>query len=396
MDLLPTLKLFDEFARSDPWPKREGEGGFDFMNRVNAPYWAEVRHLLENWFGHYPEADQKDLRDAYRSRLSGQHLGAWWELYVHELFRRLGFEIEVHPTVEGTRRRPDFRIHRDGRTAIVEAAALFSGIAKADRRGAAPGWMTEAVETVDSPDFFVNYEAVVIRGPEQLKRQEVARPIQEWIDGLDADLIRTEMEADAEAPHFVLRCRGWEVSFFAWPLNPERRGRPGHRVVGAGPAIGGAVDDISQLESKLKVKASRYGRPEEPYVIAILCLSAFMERLDIEQALFGHEAVAFGGESSSRLIRQRNGFWVREDGPQNRRVSAVLTSLCVQPWSVTKVKPELWLNPWADHGFDSDLPFTALSSEDSGQITSAERDPDMGAIFDLASDWPPGKPFPRE
>jgi hypothetical protein len=256
--------------------------------------------------------------------------------------------------------------------------------------------MTEAVETLDSPDFFVNYEAVLTRGPEQLKRQEVTRPMQEWIDELDADAIRAKMEADAEAPHFVLRCRGWEVSFFAWPLNPERRGRPDHRVVGTGPAIGGAVDDISQLESKLKVKAGRYGRPSEPFLIAILCLSAFMERLDIERALFGHEAIVVGSRKSTRLIRQRNSFWIRESGPQNTRVSAVLTSLCVQAWSVTKVKPELWLNPWAQHGFDLDLPFTALTSGCSGEITSTERDPDMAAMFDLASDWPPGERFPRE
>lgn len=220
--------------------------------------------------------------------------------------------------------------------------------------------------------------------------------MQEWIDSLDVDVIRSEMEADAEAPHFVLRCRGWEVSFFAWPLNPERRGRPGHRVVGAGPAMGGAVDDIAQLESKLKVKAGRYGRPDEPYVIAILCLSSFMERLDIEQALFGHEAVVIEGERPARLIRQRNGFWVRASGPQNRRVSAVLTSLCVQPWSVTKIAPEIWLNPWAGHPFGLDLPFTSLSSTASGEITSTARDPDMAAIFDLAKGWPPGDPFPRE
>lgn len=393
---LPHSKLFDEFERSDPWPKREDESGFDFMNHVDMPYWSAVRRLLESWFARYPAEDQKELRDAYRSRLSGQHLGAWWELYLHELFHKLGFAVEVHPSLEGTRRHPDFRIRRDGETALVEAAALFSGFARAERRSTAPGWMTEAVETLDSPDLFVNYQAVLARGPEQLKRHEVARPMQEWINSLDADAIRSEMEADAEPPSFVLRCRGWEVSFFAWPLNPERRGRPGHRVVGAGPAMGGAVDDISQLESKLKVKAGRYGRPDEPYVIAILCLSSFMERLDIEQALFGHEAVVIEGERSSRLIRQRNGFWVRASGPQNRRVSAVLTSLCVQPWSVTKVAPEIWLNPWADHEFDSDLPFTALSSDDSGEITSVERDPDMGAIFDLASDWPPGEPFPRD
>lgn len=152
------MKLFDEIQRFDPWPKREDESGFDFMNRVHTPYWTEVRWLLEDWFGRYPVEDQQDLRDAYRSRLSGQHLGAWWELYLHELFLRLGFGVEVHPSLDGTRKRPDFRIHRDDQTALVEAAALFSGFARAERRTAAPGWMTEALETLDSPDFFVNYE----------------------------------------------------------------------------------------------------------------------------------------------------------------------------------------------------------------------------------------------
>jgi hypothetical protein len=124
MDSLPSLKLFDGFVRSDPWPKREGESGFDFMNRVDTAYWADVRRLLEDWFARYPDAHRSELRDAYRSRLSGQHLGSWWELYVHELFVRLGFDVEVHPSLEGTRRRPDFRIRRDGQTALVEAAAL--------------------------------------------------------------------------------------------------------------------------------------------------------------------------------------------------------------------------------------------------------------------------------
>jgi hypothetical protein len=255
--------------------------------------------------------------------------------------------------------------------------------------------MTEALETLDSPDFFVNYEAVLARGPKQLKRHEVTRSVQAWIDSLDADIVRSQMETDSEPPRHTLRCRGWEVSFFAAPLKTERRGQPGHRIVGAGPAMGGAVNDIDQLEGKLKVKAGRYGRPDEPYVIAILCLSAFMERLDIEQALFGHEAVILEAEQSGTLVRQRNGFWIRETGPQNARVSAVLTSLCVQPWSVAKVAPELWLNPWANYRFDFDLPFTASSSSDLGQITVAEENPDMWSIFDLPQGWPPGKPFPR-
>jgi hypothetical protein len=391
------VKLFDEFERSDPRPKQEGEDGFAFLNRVRTPFWAAARETLEDWFSHYPEAEQGELRSGLRSRLPGRHFGAWWELYLHELFLRLGYEIEVHPILAWTKRRPDFRITRVGGTALVEAAALFSGISsKGGPTGAAPGWMSAAVEAVESPDFFINYNEVLAEGAEQLKRKEVAEPLKEWIDGLDAEAVRAEIERGEEPPEYVLRRRGWEVGFYAWPLRPERRGRPDHRVVGAGPAMGGPVDDVDQLESKLKAKAGRYGRPEEPFVIAVLCLSSFMERLDIEQALFGREAVVIGGAAAGRLVRQPNGFWFRGEAAINRRVSAVLTSVCVQPWSVTKVAPELWLNPWAERELREEWPFTQASAKDSGEIVREERDPDMAGLFDLSGEWPPGEAFPRD
>jgi hypothetical protein len=391
------VKLFDEFERSDPLPKHQGEDSFAFLNRVSTPFWAVVRQTVEEWFSRYPEAEQRELRSGLRSRLSGRHFGAWWELYLHELFLRLGYAIEVHPTLAWTKRRPDFRITRDGRTALVEAAALFSGISsKGGPTGAAPGWMSAAVEAVESPDFFINYDEVLAEGEDQLKRKEVAEPLKEWIDGLDADQVRVEIEKGEEPPEFVLRRRGWEVGFYAWPLKPDRRGRPDHRVVGAGPAMGGPVDDIDQLESKLKAKAGRYGRPEEPFVIAVLCLSSFMERLDIEQALFGREAVVIEGKGTGRLVRQRNGFWFRGEAPINRRVSAVLTAVCVQPWSVTKIAPELWLNPWAERELGKKWPFTRSSANDSGEILREEGDPDMAGLFGLPREWPPGEPFPRD
>lgn len=121
-------RLFDDFERTNPFPAKEGEDSFSFMNRVAQPFWERIRSELDEWFAVYPPEDAKDLRSRFRDQSPAQHYAAWWELYLHELFRRLGFEIEVHPELEGVSGRPDFRVARDDAAFYVEAATTFSGI----------------------------------------------------------------------------------------------------------------------------------------------------------------------------------------------------------------------------------------------------------------------------
>lgn len=54
------VSLFDDLKREDPSPARPGEDSFAFLNRVDTPFWAKVRRLLEEWFGHYP-AEGRDV-----------------------------------------------------------------------------------------------------------------------------------------------------------------------------------------------------------------------------------------------------------------------------------------------------------------------------------------------
>ena len=367
------------------------------MNRVDTPFWAQVRDLLERFFARYPAEHAESLEGDFQSRLPGRHYAAWWELYLHELFLRLGYEITVHPAIEGTKRKPDFGLRREGSERLVEASVVFSGISgSAEVTGAAPGWMLAAFEAIENPNFFVSIHEITAHGDEQLKRAEIASRTEEWLARLDTDQVTREYEEKGRFPVLRIECRGWEVELEAWPVKPEARGRPGHRVLGAGPATGGAVDDIGQLESKLKVKAGRYGRPDVPYVIAVLSLSAFMERIDVAQALFGREAVVISSsEDVGRLIRQPNGFWFREAGPINTRVSAVLMGVGLQSWSLTRSSPELWINPWARQPLAEDWPFAIHTALESGEVVSEERDPALGALFDLPESWPEGEPFPR-
>ena len=58
-----------------------------------------MRDLLEDWFKHFPRDGQSGLKQRFRKDDPGQHMGACWELYLHEAHRRLGFEIEYEPQV---------------------------------------------------------------------------------------------------------------------------------------------------------------------------------------------------------------------------------------------------------------------------------------------------------
>jgi hypothetical protein len=67
---------------------------------VDQPFWQRIRDELERWYADYPDDEHGfGLRARFRKAAPAQHFGAWWELYLHRLFRCLGFH-EVVKEVE--------------------------------------------------------------------------------------------------------------------------------------------------------------------------------------------------------------------------------------------------------------------------------------------------------
>jgi hypothetical protein len=102
----PAARLFDEMERIDPTPARRGEDSFAFLNRASSVYWSKVRAELERWYEVFPD-DGSDVRNRFRNSSPQQHYAAWWELYLHRVLTQLGFVVEVHPPLRGSRNHPD-------------------------------------------------------------------------------------------------------------------------------------------------------------------------------------------------------------------------------------------------------------------------------------------------
>ena len=100
---------------------------------------------LESWYKDYRDPDG-DLRHRFRQDDAHQHDAAWWELYIYTLFRRLGYAVEVHPSVPRSSRRPDFLAVDAHDSVYVECAAAFDGGDSAQADGEA--WLKDCINAV--------------------------------------------------------------------------------------------------------------------------------------------------------------------------------------------------------------------------------------------------------
>jgi hypothetical protein len=54
---------------------------------------------MNDWFTRWPVDAKADLRGRFQDDNPHQSIGAFWELYLHELHLRLGFQLERDPDV---------------------------------------------------------------------------------------------------------------------------------------------------------------------------------------------------------------------------------------------------------------------------------------------------------
>ena len=141
--------------------------------------------------------------------------------------------------------------------------------------------------------------------------------------------------------------------------------------------------------------ASRYGKPDLPFVIAALCLRDLATVRLIEWALYGPMGVkvpireGVGQMDEAFVDRNPRGLWQRGAEPQVTRVSAILTALHLNPWLIANSDLTLWRNPWAAKPLTDDLPFRVVSGDlDQNRLVVVEPTRRPLEILGLPTSWP--------
>ncbi len=392
------LPLFDDKARTDPEPAYARESTHAFLDRVDDPVFTAVREVLYAWLDRFAslhdDAAVSDLVGRLRSKEDIAFYAAFWELYLHELFVRLGFDIEVHPESEKDTC-PDFRLSRDGREIYLEAVMPNP---RAGRFKGSKGSKTviEYVDAAFDPNFSVSLRFVAGSGSVPSKK-EVVRVVESWLANQTwSDPSDTGLDPRSPRPEAELRIREWVIGVRAWPRPPDRRGDRKFPTIVTYPGMSGYPAAVSAgIRPVLDEKASKYGDLEAPYILAVWVMSPIASESTPAEALFGLTLPIDDGTHPTGLplaVDERDGLWAPT---QPGRLSAVLSanSMHFNYSAVSRYLPRVWHNPWALHPINRRLPFAASRlSQDETSITNDPATATPSDLFELPPDWP-GDPF---
>jgi hypothetical protein len=384
-----SVRVFDDFLRTDATPARHGEGWFEFLNRSASAYFGLVRDLVEDWFSHLPPEHQDSLRGALRAD-DQPSASAFWELYLHEAYRRSGFEIEIHPEIPGRSTRPDFLLTQGDESFYLEAVSVgraSEGVAE-DRR---LDQVHRVLAEMKVEDFGLALSTYTI-GPRPLATRRLRNALRTWLGELDPDQVTAAALSSPHAgfdrlPKFSWDDNGWSLVFHAIPRGEWARGMPKSALGVMGPGEATIVDNVTGIRRVLSSKRSKYGPLDAALVIAVQSNTVYPTRdYEVENALYGVSShrPAERAQGAGHLFEE--GFWFGHTGWRNADVPQILTIYGLVPWSVTKVQPRCWSTPEPEIVLPIQLDWLAP------MIVEAESLPGdatpMAAHFGLAEDWP--------
>jgi hypothetical protein len=386
---LAAASLFSDGPRTERGPKGHAESEYAFLNDSARGACARARELLDTWYGQLPPEAQASIRSRFKLADVAQHRGAVWELYLHETFRRLEYAIELDIGKENPEKlHPDFLLTGVGDFYLEATAALGASVLGDSAANKLAAACRDLIEEVNAPNFSIGVDLEAC-GPGSAPRREVIDPLERWLDPLDPDEVLAAQAAGEELPTITLSFAGWNIVCTAIPVGPNHRDDPGHRVLGTYSEGFSVIDDAKPLRRKLKRKAGRYGEMELPYVIAVLCAGDFADDKDIADALFGSVSLRFDIRTGRATpVREPDALWIGPKGPQNTRVSAVLTIPQLSWSAIAAVEPTVWLNPWAARPLTAELPWRTKAIAPDGSMGTREPRVTPAALFEISPRWP--------
>lgn len=377
------MSVFDNIPRIGKDPPHQDEGAFAYLNRSNRIEATRVRTLVEAWFEAYPVVNREPLVARFWSPIDEQHKSAFFELFLHQLMLSTRCTVvAIEPGLPHTSRSPDFLVQSPDGDRFYLEAVMATGQSREE--AAAQQRLNQALAAIDktpSPAHFLDLSVHGVPGAPIAVRR-LTRELRAWIAGLP------EGNEAIEAREFHYDEHGANFSIRAWPRGQRDEDA---RAIGVRHFPVRRVQPPLDLRSALESKASRYGRLEHPYVVAINPLRRFTRESDIMDALLGTSRtqvrISADGAKSVEEYREPDGVWVGPRGPRKTGLSGVLSTETIDPWDFAHRRARLVHNPWAtnrlphlDLGIDLLVPHQGIFKRTEGGT--------FAQIFGLDPAWP--------
>ena len=335
--------IFSNFKRTDSSPKLNSESLYDFYDRSSRADVSHVRDEMQRLCVQFPTPAEIESR--FQSRDDQQFRSAEFEILIYDALVRNGFSAQVHPSIAGTSRTPDFLVSAPGGEHFYLEATLANEKREEETEHPLVATTLDVFSKNTHKNFCVIVKTTGVPAT-QPNQRALLRYVNEWLDSFDPDEI---MQREFTAyPETTWRSGDLELVITAIPLKPDRRGKSS-QMLGAFQGDAGWVDPVSGIRTSIRKKGMAYGELDLPFVIAVNVEGKFVHESDEVSALFGSEVIKYEVESKRAWVdRAQDGAWLGVGGPILRRVSGAWIFNCLHVHNYGRSNPTLYLNPWAN------------------------------------------------
>lgn len=378
--------LFDSFERTCLEFAKHNDNTYEYYNNSARTDMSKVRDTLERWFYNYPEEEKKELKSRFKKDFDS----SFYELFLHELFCKLGYNITIHPDLPSSPKKPDFLISKDNLELYIEAKVVKGKTVEQEAFERKRNELYDNLNKLNTKDFFLNIEDVCFLTQKQPSTKEMIKCIEEELKKIGPDTLREELEKNGieNLPKIEYKNRDVHIIVSPIPVSPSTREEK-IRPIGIYPAEAFWGGGEESLKESIEKKAKRYGKLDKPFIVCLNSLDIRTSgKIDVDNAIWGTVAFSWSTNPESKdekWIRQLDGVFCDKKGVRLKNLTGVFVSK-VCPHNIPVANYWLYEHPFSENKMDFDkigLKFNYISE---GKIIDNTGD-DIGDILEIPKDW---------
>lgn len=377
--------LFDNIERIYDGPCNQNENRYDYYNRSARSDVSIIRLKLGEWFELYPESEKRELK----GRIKDDFESVFYELFLFKLFVNLGFNIEIHPILPDSSKKPDFLISKEGLEIYVEAKVVNDMSREQRSANNVINHFYDSIGKIDSKGFLLQIEKLLLKSKKQPRTKDIIKFFQEEIDKLNPDVVHQEVNQFGmdKMPTIEFFDDDIEITVKTWPVIESARDIE-KRPIGFYPLEESMSGGQGSLKDSIIMKAKKYGKLKKPYIICLNLLNPISDKFDVENAIWGSMAISWSSNPENqdeKVIRKRDGVFLDSKGPRRRILSGILVTK-VSTHNIPEANYWLFKNPFAENPVNFDQIGLKYSYVDEGIINSVTGE-DLDKIIGIPRNW---------
>ncbi|MCC7292604.1 MAG: hypothetical protein IT449_11145 [Phycisphaerales bacterium] len=309
-----------------------GETPFQYLSRSERAHAVLARETLNRLWKDFPPASKQHLYARLTAKDESAFEAAVFELYVHEVFRSLGFDIEVNPQIDQGLT-PDFRVtNANSLSTIVECTVIRESSATSKLAKRIHQLNMEASPLITVQGFAVGLSLAGSRVSDaNPSARKFALFLNDWF---------TQARYSTMVPRSRDYCEpeGWRLKLYLIDLNSNEK----LAQVIAGQASAAWTGDVGEvkLRDAIAEKVRRYKSCER--LVVAIAFNDFANLPDLEEI----KSVLYGATDTSRDGSKTSSIWDDAASALGQNLIGVMLVPGCYPSGLNEAAPNLWDNPY--------------------------------------------------